>query len=69
VKITEFSPQMWEPFHGWAVATYPEDAEIMYTGGGTGARLTEESIRLWEQHRQDYVEEVGRTSTGAETSP
>jgi hypothetical protein len=30
-------------------------------GGETysAVRLTEESIRLWERHRQEYVKEVG----------
>ena len=60
---------MWEPFAGWVSINYPADGAIMYTGGGTGAALTEESIRLWEQHRREYVEEVGRTTTGAATSP
>jgi hypothetical protein len=30
----------------------------MYEIGGHGARLTRESIRLWERHRREYVEEV-----------
>jgi hypothetical protein len=25
----------------------------------SAVRLTEESIRLWERHRQEYVKEVG----------
>jgi hypothetical protein len=68
-EIAEFSPQVWEPFHAWVSINYPEDAAIMYTGGGTGAQLTEESIRLWEQHTQEYAEEMGRTATASETSP
>jgi hypothetical protein len=67
--IEEFSPQVWEPFRGWVYINYPEDAAIMYTGGGTGARLTEESIRLWDQRSREYAEEVGQTTIGAETSP
>jgi hypothetical protein len=66
-EIAEFSPQMWEPFYSWTHTTYPKDAEIMYVVGGV--RLTEESTRLWEQHRQDYVAHVVRTTTVAETSP
>lgn len=58
VEIAEFSPQMWEPFRFWVRSAFPEDFEVMYTGYGDGARLTEESTRLWEQHRHDYVEEV-----------
>ena len=68
VEITEFSPQMWEPFLHWVRTAYPEDTEIMYAVLGTGARLTEESIRLWEQHRRDYVAEVARSATGTDTS-
>lgn len=56
--IGEYSPQVWEPFRAWVSAHYPQDLEIMYTGGGTGVRLTEESIGLWEQHRREYVEEA-----------
>jgi hypothetical protein len=67
--IDEYSPQVWEPFHQWVATHHPQDLEIMYTAGGTGVRLTEESIRLWEQHRREYVEEVGRTASGADTSP
>jgi hypothetical protein len=59
--IEEFSTQMWEPFARWVSKAYPEDAAVMYSDGGTsGARLTEESIRLWELHTRGYVEEMGR---------
>ena len=56
--IGEFSPQVWEPFSRWVSTTYPQDAEVMYTGGHTGAALTEESIALWDQHTREYVEEA-----------
>jgi hypothetical protein len=56
-EIGEYSPQVWEPFYAWVATHYPQDLEIMYTGGGTGVRLTEESIRLWDRHRREYVEE------------
>ncbi|HKY46979.1 MAG TPA: hypothetical protein VJQ79_03245 [Acidimicrobiia bacterium] len=52
----EFSGQMWEPFSSWVFETYPEDASAMYRSSGAGARLTEESVRLWELHSQEYVE-------------
>ena len=53
----EFSPQVWEPFARWVSTAYPEDAAVMYTDGTySGARLTEESIRLWEQRSREYVE-------------
>ena len=59
--IEKFSPQMWEPFADWVSTTYPEDAAVMYQDATLGNfRLTEESIRLWEQHTRGYVEEVGQ---------
>jgi hypothetical protein len=67
--IGEFSPQVWEPFADWVLINYPEDLAMMYTGGGTGAALTEESIALWEQHSREYAEEVGQTTPASQTSP
>jgi hypothetical protein len=59
--IEEFSPQMWEPFASWVSANYPEDAAVMYEDDSySGARLSEESIRLWERHSRGYVKEVRR---------
>jgi hypothetical protein len=59
--IEEFSTQMWEPFASWVSKAYPEDAAVMYSDEThSGARLTEESIGLWERHTRGYVEEVGR---------
>jgi hypothetical protein len=55
--IEEFSPQMWEPFANWVSTAHPEDAAVMYTDGShSGARLTEESIRLWELLSREYAE-------------
>jgi hypothetical protein len=59
-EIEKFSPQMWEPFQDWVSATNPKDFDAMYNGGGTDFRVSEESIRLWEQHTREYVKEVGR---------
>jgi hypothetical protein len=54
-----FSPQVWEPFAEWVSATYPEDAARMYTDDThTETHLTEGSIRLWERHTRQYVQEV-----------
>jgi hypothetical protein len=56
-EVGKFSPQMWEPFAGWVSTAYPEDAAVMYEDGTySGARLTEESIRLWELRSREYVE-------------
>ena len=54
--IEEFSPQMWEPFARWVSTAHPEDAPVMYADGNfSGARLSSESIRLWEQRSREYV--------------
>ena len=55
---TEIFPQMWEPFHTWVATNYPDDAEVMYRAGSHNPLLTRESIRLWERHTPEYVEEV-----------
>jgi hypothetical protein len=57
--IEEFSVEVWEPFAAFISTTYPEDAAVMYVDDTySEVRLTEASIRLWEQHTRDYVEEV-----------
>jgi hypothetical protein len=60
LKIAKFSPQMWEPFAEWVSTNYPADVAVMYKSGFSDYRLTEESIRLWEQHTKEYVKEVGQ---------
>jgi hypothetical protein len=60
--VEKFSTQMWDPFARWVSNAYPKDAAVMYEDGGGGMRLSEESIRLWERHTRDYVEEVRRSS-------
>ncbi|HEY7561036.1 MAG TPA: hypothetical protein VH650_02570 [Gaiellaceae bacterium] len=60
--ITKFSPQVWEPFAAWVRNRYPKDFAVMYTDAGQGARLSEESIRLWEKRSREYVR--SRTATG-----
>lgn len=65
--VEEFSPQMWEPFADWVSTNYPEDAAVMYEDETySGARLSEESIRLWERHSRGYVKEVRRGTAGTE---
>jgi hypothetical protein len=59
-EIEKFSPQMWEPFSDWVAETHPKDFEVMYTGGATNFRISEESIQLWEQNSKEYVKEVNR---------
>jgi hypothetical protein len=63
-EITEFSPQMWEPFASWVSKTHRQDAAVMYEDETySGVRLTEESIRLWDRHTRGYVDEVGRSTS------
>jgi hypothetical protein len=57
-EITEFSPQMWEPFAEWVSTNHPEDVAAMYKGDFRDYQLTPESIRLWEQHTREYVKAV-----------
>jgi hypothetical protein len=62
---TRFDRQMLEPFVDWVRSTYPEDAGVMFVDATLEARMMEarmspESIRLWEQHTRDYVEAVQR---------
>ena len=55
-QTSRFSPQIWEPFARWVARTHPKDAAVMYRDGGYAtARLTAESIRLWEHRTRDYV--------------
>jgi hypothetical protein len=50
---------------GLGVHELPEDAAVMYEDETySGARLTEESIRLWERHTGGYVKEVRRGTAG-----
>ena len=58
-NLDKFFRQMWEPFEEWVSSTYPKDAAVMYLDGTPdAARFSPESIRLWERHTRDYVEEV-----------
>lgn len=59
---TEIFGETWTPFADWVVTNYPDDAEVMYQPGSHGPRLTSESIRLWERHTPEYVEEVKQGS-------
>jgi hypothetical protein len=58
-ETEKFSVKMWEPFASWVSRNYPEDAAVMYQDETqSAARPTQESIRLWEQHTRDYIQEV-----------
>lgn len=58
--IRKFSPQMWEPFADWVRTTHPKDFDVMYVESGSNFRISEASIRLWEQRTKEYVKEVRR---------
>jgi hypothetical protein len=50
---------MWEPFSDFVSTNHPEDAAVMYVDDTySEVRLTEASIRLWDRHTREYVEEV-----------
>jgi len=50
---------MWYPFKEWVSTNYPQDIAVMYEETSIGDyALTEDSIRLWEQHTREYVKAV-----------
>jgi hypothetical protein len=57
-ETKEFSKYLWEPFATWVSETYPKDGAVMYNAAYTDFLLSEESIRLWEQHTREYVKVV-----------
>jgi hypothetical protein len=60
-NLEKFERQMWEPFAEWVSSTYPRDAAVMYLDRTlVQFRLSPESIRLWERHTREYVEEVNQ---------
>jgi hypothetical protein len=51
-----FSDHIWEPFAEWVSVEHPDDVLAMYTDESQGMqRVTEDSIRLWEQRTAEYV--------------
>lgn len=50
---------MWEPFATWVSETYPRMPPV-YTNSLSDFRLTQTSIRLWEQHTKEYVKAVNQ---------
>ena len=58
-ELGKYGTQMWHPFKEWVSTNYPEDVAVMYEETYPGDyALTPESIRLWERHTREYVEEV-----------
>jgi hypothetical protein len=49
-----FSAEMWAPFQTWVGSTHPGDLAAMYLGGS--AVVSEESVRLWEQHLREWAD-------------
>ncbi len=54
--------QMWHEFKQWVTAEYPDDVPVMYEGSGW--RLTEESIALWERRTIEWAGEQARARVG-----
>ena len=63
-----FASQMWSPFGSWVSANYPDDVPRMYTKLKGSYLLSEESVRLWEQHTREYVQQMAPQSPGTPTS-
>jgi len=54
---SKFSNQVWQPFAQWVAQTHPDDVMKMYTDATqTDWRLSEESIRLWDERSREYVQ-------------
>jgi inosine-uridine nucleoside N-ribohydrolase len=71
VEISTSSPLTWEPFAVWISTKYPADVDVMYDsshGPQSAARLTEESLRLWEQRVPQYVDSRASASGTATDS-
>jgi hypothetical protein len=50
------SAQNWVLFARWMKGNHPEDVNVMYEDASQeGWRVTEESIRLWKKHIDEYV--------------
>ena len=65
----QFDQHMWEPFAEWVSSTYPKDAAVMYLDGTLTARLSLESIRLWERHTREYVRASAAPPFGVRNGP
>jgi hypothetical protein len=62
--VEEHPSQMlvWDQFKQWVTAEYPDDVPVMYDGSGW--RLTEESIALWERHTLEWVDDLLEARVG-----
>ncbi len=61
----DFSDEVWAPFATWIRTEHPDDVLVMYRDGSQqSSRNDDESLRLWEQRTQEYVQAV---LTGRET--
>lgn len=60
-NTARFSPQVWEPFVGWVSDTHPADIDVMFSAERdltSDPNLTPESIALWEQYTDEFVESL-----------
>jgi hypothetical protein len=55
-----------QPFINWMLTTHPAEAVVMNVDGSPS--LTPESLALWEQYRQEYVQHV-LAATSPTTAP
>ena len=53
----DFMPEVFQPFTDWLAATYPDDLAMMIDAN-ENPLMTDESLALWEQHADEYVEHV-----------
>jgi len=65
--LTEFGPQLWDPFADWMRAEHPKDVAIMYYPDG-GARLGRDSALLWEVRTREYSRAVANAGTITEVT-
>jgi hypothetical protein len=60
-----YTEQVVETFADWVKQTYPSDAPLMWADAyQTDETLSEESIRLWEQHRTEWAELIRPPDSG-----
>jgi len=60
-NTARFSPQVWEPFVGWVSDIHPADIDVMFSAERdltSDPNLTPESIALWEQYTDEFVESL-----------
>jgi len=67
LRTDDYIPEAVAPFRSWVLANHPDDIEIMYRpnpvlGQDDLARITPESISLWETRIAEFVSEIAQSS-------